>query len=173
LGAARRKPVDASQSEASAGSTSLRLFRYESEMKIALGSDHAGYRYKEKIKELLPSLGHEVVDFGTDSEEPVDYPKFIRPAAEAVARGECDRGIVLGGSGNGEAIAANKVRGIRCALCWNEDTARLSRQHNDANVLSLGERMISEEMALQIVRIWLSTDFEGGRHARRIAQLEP
>ena len=149
------------------------LFRYESEMKIALGSDHAGYRYKEKIKELLPSLGHEVVDFGTDSEEPVDYPKFIRPAAEAVARGECDRGIVLGGSGNGEAIAANKVRGIRCALCWNEDTARLSRQHNDANVLSLGERMISEEMALQIVRIWLSTDFEGGRHAQRIAQLEP
>ncbi len=142
-------------------------------MKIALGSDHAGYRYKEKIKELLPSLGHEVVDFGTDSEEAVDYPKFIRPAAEAVARGECDRGIVLGGSGNGEAIAANKVRGIRCALCWNEETARLSRQHNDANVLSLGERMISEEMALAIVRIWLSTDFEGGRHARRIAQLEP
>ncbi|HEY2802170.1 MAG TPA: ribose-5-phosphate isomerase [Chthoniobacterales bacterium] len=141
-------------------------------MKIALGSDHAGFRYKEKIKELLPSLGHEVVDFGTDSTEPVDYPKFIRPAAEAVARGECDRGIVLGGSGNGEAIAANKVRGVRCALCWNEDTARLSRQHNDANVLSLGERMISEEMALQIVRIWLSTDFEGGRHANRIAQLE-
>lgn len=141
-------------------------------MKIALGSDHAGYRYKEKIKELLPSLGHEVVDFGTDSTEPVDYPKFIRPAAEAVARGECDRGIVLGGSGNGEAIAANKVRGVRCALCWNDETARLSRQHNDSNVLSLGERMISEEMALQIVRIWLSTDFEGGRHANRIAQLE-
>ncbi|MGH7935965.1 MAG: ribose-5-phosphate isomerase [Chthoniobacterales bacterium] len=141
-------------------------------MKIALGSDHAGYRYKEKIKEFLPSLGHEVVDFGTDSTEPVDYPKFIRPAAEAVARGECDRGIVLGGSGNGEAIAANKVRGVRCALCWNDETARLSRQHNDANVLSLGERMISEEMALQIVRIWLSTDFEGGRHANRIAQLE-
>lgn len=141
-------------------------------MKIALGSDHAGYRYKEKIKELLPSLGHEVVDFGTDSTEPVDYPKFIRPAAEAVARGECDRGIVLGGSGNGEAIAANKVRGVRCALCWNDETARLSRQHNDSNVLSLGERMISEEMALQIVRIWLSTDFEGGRHANRIAELE-
>ncbi|HEX3816859.1 MAG TPA: ribose 5-phosphate isomerase B [Chthoniobacterales bacterium] len=142
-------------------------------MKIALGSDHAGYRYKEKIKALLPSLGHEPVDFGTDSTEPVDYPKFIRPAAEAVARGECDRGIVLGGSGNGEAIAANKVRGVRCALCWNEETARLSRKHNDANVLSLGERMISEEMALQIVRVWLSTDFEGGRHVSRIAQLEP
>ena len=142
-------------------------------MKIALGSDHAGFVYKEKIKEMLPSLGHEVVDFGTDSTESVDYPKFIRPAAEAVARGECDRAIVLGGSGNGEAISANKIRGIRCALCWNEDTARLSRQHNDANCLSLGERMLTEEMALKIVRIWLSTDFEGGRHAARIAQLEP
>jgi ribose 5-phosphate isomerase B len=142
-------------------------------MKIALGSDHAGFCYKEKIKEFLPSLGHEPVDFGTDSTEPVDYPKFIRPAAEAVARGECDRGIVLGGSGNGEAISANKIHGIRCALCWNEETARLSRQHNDANVLSLGERMITEEMALKIVRVWLTTDFEGGRHAKRIAQLEP
>ena len=142
-------------------------------MKIALGSDHAGFRYKEKIKQLLLSLGHEVEDFGTTSEAPVDYPKFIRPAAEAVARGECERGIVLGGSGNGEAMVANKVRGIRCALCWNEESARLSRQHNDANVLSLGERMISEELALQIVRVWLSTDFEGGRHVARIAQIEP
>ena len=141
-------------------------------MRIALGSDHAGFRYKEKIKQLLMSLGHEVVDFGTDSEASVDYPKFIRPAAEAVARGECERGIVLGGSGNGEAMAANKVRGIRCALCWNEETARLSRQHNDANVLSLGERVLTEEMALRIVRIWLTTDFEGGRHAARIAQLD-
>jgi len=141
-------------------------------MKIALGSDHAGFRYKEKIKQLLISLGHEVEDFGTTSEEPVDYPKFIRPAAEAVARGACDRGIVLGGSGNGEAMAANKVPGIRCALCWNEATARLSRQHNDANVLSLGERVISEEMALTIVRIWLATDFENGRHTARIAMLE-
>ena len=141
-------------------------------MKIALGTDHAGYRYKEKVKQLLTSLGHEVVDFGTNSEEPVDYPKFIRPAAEAVAAGECERGIVFGGSGNGEAMAANKVRGVRCALCWNEETARLSRQHNDANVLSLGERVISEDMALTIVKIWLTTGFEGGRHARRIAQLE-
>ena len=141
-------------------------------MKIALGSDHAGFRYKEKIKQLLVSLGHEVEDFGTDSEESVDYPKFIRPAAEAVARGECERGIVLGGSGNGEAMAANKVRGVRCALCWNEETARLSRQHNDANVLSLGERVITEEMALQIVRVWLTTDFEGGRHSARIAMLD-
>jgi ribose 5-phosphate isomerase B len=142
-------------------------------MKIALGSDHAGFRYKEKIKEFLISLGHEVRDFGTSSEAPVDYPKFIRPAAEAVARGECDRGVVLGGSGNGEAMAANKVRGIRCALCWNEETARLSRQHNDANVLSLGERMIPENLALRIVSVWLTTDFEGGRHVARIAQIEP
>jgi ribose 5-phosphate isomerase B len=140
-------------------------------MRIALGSDHAGFRYKEKIKGLLKSLGHEPEDFGTTSEQPVDYPKFIRPAAEAVARGECERGIVLGGSGNGEAMVANKVHGVRCALCWNEESARLSRQHNDANVLSLGERMISEDLALQIVRIWLSTDFDGGRHVARVAQL--
>jgi ribose 5-phosphate isomerase B len=142
-------------------------------MKISLGTDHAGFRYKEKIKGLLASLGHEVKDFGTWSEEPVDYPQFIRPAAEAVARGECDRGIVFGGSGNGEAMAANKVRGVRCALCWNEESARLSRQHNDANVLSLGQRLIAEELALEIVRIWLATPFEGGRHAKRIAELEP
>jgi ribose 5-phosphate isomerase B len=141
-------------------------------MRISLGTDHAGFRYKEKIKELLGSLGHEVKDFGTWSEEPVDYPLFIRPAAQAVANGECDRGIVFGGSGNGEAMAANKVRGVRCALCWNEESAKLSRQHNDANVLSLGERMIPEELALEIVRIWLTTPFEGGRHAKRIAQLE-
>jgi len=142
-------------------------------MKISLGTDHAGFRYKEKVKALLDQLGHEVVDFGTSSEDPVDYPLFIRPAAEAVAQGECDRGIVFGGSGNGEAMAANKVRGVRCALCWNEETARLSRQHNDANVLSLGQRMIPEETALAIVRTWLVTDFEGGRHAKRIAELEP
>jgi ribose 5-phosphate isomerase B len=141
-------------------------------MKISLGTDHAGFRYKEKVKELLASLGHEVKDFGTWSEDPVDYPLFIRAAAEAVARGECDRGIVFGGSGNGEAMAANKVRGVRCALCWNEESARLSRLHNDANVLSLGERLILEPLALEIVRIWLTTPFEGGRHAQRIAQLE-
>jgi ribose 5-phosphate isomerase B len=140
-------------------------------MKIALGTDHAGFRYKEKVKDLLTSLGHEVKDFGTFSEESVDYPLFIRPAAEAVARGECDRAIVFGGSGNGEAMTANKVHGVRCALCWNEEVARLSRQHNDANVLSLGERVIAEEMALKIVRVWLETAFEGGRHERRIAML--
>jgi len=140
-------------------------------MKISLGTDHAGFRYKEKVKELLGALGHEVKDFGTFSEEPVDYPIFIPPAAEAVVRGECDRGIVFGGSGNGEAMAANKVRGARCALCWNEESARLSRQHNDANVLSIGQRMIPEELALRIVRVWLETAFEGGRHERRVAQL--
>jgi ribose 5-phosphate isomerase B len=142
-------------------------------MRIALGTDHAGFQLKESVKKLLVSLGHEPVDFGTLSTEPVDYPKFVRPAAEAVARGECERGIVFGGSGNGEAICANKVRGVRCALCWNEEVSRLSRQHNDANVLSLGERVIPEEMALAVVRVWLTTEFEGGRHALRIAQLEP
>ena len=140
-------------------------------MKISLGTDHAGFQYKEKVRELLGILGHEVKDFGTFNEEPVDYPVFIRPAAEAAARGECDRAIVFGGSGNGEAMAANKVRGARCALCWNEETARLSRQHNDANVLSIGQRVIPEELALQIVRVWLETPFEGGRHEKRVEQL--
>ena len=141
-------------------------------MNIALGSDHAGFEYKEKIKILLAGLGHEVQDFGTFSAQPVDYPLFIRPAAEAVARGECERGIVLGGSGNGEAIVANKVRGIRCALCWSLESARLAREHNDSNVLSLGQRMLPEELALEIVKVWLVTPFAGGRHARRIAQIE-
>jgi ribose 5-phosphate isomerase B len=141
-------------------------------MKIAISSDHAGFEYKEKIRALLVGLGHEVKDFGTFSNAPVDYPLFIRPAAEAVARGEFDRGIVLGGSGNGEAIVANKVHGIRCALCWNVETARLAREHNDSNVVSLGQRMIPEELALEIVRVWLATPFAGGRHAHRIALIE-
>ena len=145
-------------------------------MKIALGCDHAGFAYKETIKARLLELGHEVKDCGTFSTDMVDYPVYVRPAAEAVARGECARGIVLGGSGNGEAMVANKVRGVRCALCWNEATAKACREHNDANVLSLGERMITLEMALTIVRIFLETPFEpgagGGRHARRIAMIE-
>lgn len=140
-------------------------------MKIALGTDHAGFRYKESVKKFLEDLGHEVKDCGTFSEEPVDYPVFIPPAAQAVVRGECDRAIVFGGSGNGEAMAANKVHGARCALCWNEETARLSRQHNDANVLSIGQRMIPEDLALKIVRVWLETAFEGGRHQKRVEQL--
>ena len=137
-------------------------------MKIAIGSDHAGFAYKEKIRALLATLGHEVRDFGTYSTAPCDYPLFIRPVAEAVARGEFERGIILGGSGNGEAITANRVRGVRCGLCWNLETARLNRQHNDGNVLSLGERMIPLELALDIVRVWLATPFEGGRHQKRI-----
>jgi len=141
-------------------------------MKIAIGSDHAGFRYKEKIKEFLQQRAHEVIDFGTFSEEPVDYPLFIRPVAEAVARGEAERGIVLGGSGNGEAMAANRIKKVRCALCWNEEVARLARAHNDSNVLSLGERLIAEETALEIVRVWLETPFDGGRHVRRIQLLD-
>jgi ribose 5-phosphate isomerase B len=141
-------------------------------MKIVIGSDHAGYAYKEKIKEYLRRLGHEAEDFGTHSEDPADYPLFIRPVAEAVARGDFERGIVLGGSGNGEAMVANRVRGVRCALCWNAESARLGRAHNDANMISLGQRLISESDALEIVRIWLETPFEGGRHERRIAMID-
>lgn len=142
-------------------------------MRIVLASDHAGFRYKTTLSTHLSSAGHEVVDFGTDSEEPVDYPDFVRPAAEAVARGECDRGIVLGGSGNGEAIAANRVRGVRCAVCWNEESARLAAAHNDANLISLGQRMVSEEQALVIVDTWLTTPFESGRHFARLRKLDP
>jgi ribose 5-phosphate isomerase B len=141
-------------------------------MKIAIGSDHAGFRYKERLKEFLASLGHEVTDLGTHSEDPVDYPLFIRPVAEGVARGLYERGVVLGGSGNGEAMVANRVRGVRCALCWNDETARLSRQHNNSNVISLGERMVSIEIALELVRIWLETPFEGGRHQHRIELID-
>ena len=140
-------------------------------MKIAIGSDHAGFAYKGEIIKLLESLGHQVQDFGTHSTESVDYPLFIRPVAEAVAAGTCERGIVLGGSGNGEAIVANRVRGVRCALCWSEESARLGRAHNDANVLSLGERMVPLDLALAIVRIGLDTPFDGGGHARRIAEI--
>src|SRR5437763_3629067 len=141
-------------------------------MKIAIGSDHAGFRYKERIKQYLATLGHEVIDFGTDSEEPVDYPLFIRPVALAVAAAEVERGVVLGGSGNGEAMAANRVKGVRCALCWNIESARLARQHNDANLLSLGERVLSLEMALEVVRVWLETPFEGGRHQGRLEMMD-
>jgi ribose 5-phosphate isomerase B len=120
----------------------------------------------------LAEYGHEVKDFGTFSTEPVDYPDFVRPAAVAVANGECERAIVLGGSGNGEAMVANRIRGVRCALCWNEETARLGRAHNDANALSLGARMIPIDLALRIVEIWLDTPFEGGRHIARIQKID-
>src|SRR3984957_16439374 len=139
-------------------------------MKIAIGSDHAGFQYKERIREFLAKLGHDVRDMGTYSDAAVDYPLFIRPVAEAVARGEYERGIVLGGSGNGEAMVANRVKGVRCALCWNLDSARLGRQHNNANVISIGQRMMPPEMALDIVKTWLDTPFEGGRHQRRIEE---
>ena len=120
----------------------------------------------------LRTAGYEVVDYGTDSSESVDYPDYIRPAAEAVARGDCERGIVLGGSGNGEAMVANRVTGVRCALCWNVESARLGRGHNDANMVSLGQRMMTEETARAIVEAWLEEPFDGGRHARRIGKID-
>lgn len=141
-------------------------------MNIAIASDHAGYRYKCVLVQHLRAKGHEVVDFGTDSTDSVDYPDFIAKAAKAVAEGTCERGIVLGGSGNGEAMAANRFRRVRCALCWNEETARLSRQHNDANMISIGERMLPEPLVLAIVEVWLTTPFEGGRHVARIQKLD-
>jgi ribose 5-phosphate isomerase B len=139
---------------------------------IAIGSDHAGFAYKEKIKDALLAAGHTVRDFGTYSDASCDYPDFIRPVAEAVARGEFERGIVLGGSGNGEAIVANRVKGVRCGLCWNEQVAIWNRSHNDGNVLSLGQRTVSEEEALKIVDTWLATEFEGGRHLPRIRKID-
>jgi ribose 5-phosphate isomerase B len=120
----------------------------------------------------LTALGHEVKDFGTDSEVSVDYPLYCRPVALAVASGDAERGIVLGGSGNGEAMVANRVRGVRAALCWSVETAELGRRHNNANVLSVGERMVSEELAMQILETWLNTPFDGGRHLRRIEEID-
>jgi ribose 5-phosphate isomerase B len=139
---------------------------------IAIGSDHAGFQYKEALKTCLLGEGHTVRDFGTYSPEACDYPDFIRPVAEAVARGEYERGIVLGGSGNGEAIVANRVKGVRCGLCWNEQVAVWNRSHNDANVLSLGQRTISQEEAIKIAKVWLATEFEGGRHLLRIKKID-
>jgi ribose 5-phosphate isomerase B len=141
-------------------------------MKIAIGSDHAGFRYKEILKQALVARGHEVTDFGTGSEEAVDYPLFIRPVAEAVARGEFDRGIVLGGSGNGEAIVANRVRGVRCIVAYSVESSRVGRAHNDSNVLAIGQRYIPEAELLPILDAWLQTPFEGGRHKRRIDMID-
>tara|TARA_B100000989_G_C19424006_1_gene419890 strand:+ start:376 stop:840 length:465 start_codon:yes stop_codon:yes gene_type:complete len=139
---------------------------------VALGTDHAGFGYKEEIKSFLHKGHYQTKDFGTFSEDSVDYPSFVKPAAQAVADGLCDLGIVLGGSGNGEAIAANKVKGVRCALCWSTETARLAKEHNNANVIALGQRQMSLELALQIVKAWLDAKFEGGRHLKRIKMLE-
>jgi len=140
-------------------------------MKISLGSDHAGYPYKEALVEMLRSQGYQVIDCGTHSTDSTDYPLWCIPAAEKVAGGEADMGIVIGGSGNGEAIAANKVKGIRCAIAWSDETAQLASQHNNANVLSIGARMVSLETAKRLVDLWLSTPFEGGRHVKRIEEL--
>ena len=142
-------------------------------MRIALASDHAGFRYKEIVARHLREQGHDVVDFGTHSEHPVDYPDMVIPAARAVAQGQCDRGVVFGGSGNGEAIAANRQRGVRCAVVWSEDTARLARSHNNANMISIGQRLLSEQQVLIFVDLWLSTPFDGGRHQVRIDKLDP
>jgi ribose 5-phosphate isomerase B len=140
-------------------------------MRIAIGSDHAGFPLKQHLVERLTGDGHEIIDEGTDSEESVDYPPICAAVGRAVVEGRADRGIVLGGSGQGEQIAANKVRGVRAALCNDLFTARLSREHNDANVLSMGGRIVAFGLADEIVALWLATEFEGGRHARRLAQL--
>ena len=141
-------------------------------MKIAIGADHAGFDEKEKVRSLLDRIGVEYKDMGTDSAASVDYPDFARKVGEAVAGGEYDRGILVCGSGTGMAIAANKVPGIRAAVAWNEEIARLSREHNDANVLALAARFIPDEEQEKIVKTWLSTAFEGGRHERRVEKIE-
>jgi ribose 5-phosphate isomerase B len=140
-------------------------------MRVAIGSDHAGFALKAHLIETLISLGHDVDDMGTNSEEPVDYPPICATVARAVAKGEADRGIVLGGSGQGEQMTANKIRGVRAALCNDLYTARMSREHNDANVLSIGARIVAAQLADEILTLWLTTPFEGGRHERRIAEI--
>jgi ribose 5-phosphate isomerase B len=139
--------------------------------RIALGADHAGYEDKEKIKQTLDDLGVEYTDMGTVSPDSVDYPDFAKHVAEAVSKGEYDQGLLVCGSGTGMAIAANKVRGVRAAVAWNEDIARLAREHNDANVLSLAARFNTPEDLDRIVRAWFAADFDGGRHARRVEKI--
>jgi len=141
-------------------------------LNISVGTDHAGFPLKAPIIEFLKSRGHTVLDFGCDSDEACDYPDFIRPAAEAVASGKADCGIVLGGSGNGEAIVANKVKGVRCGLCWDEWSAEMTKIHNNANCIAIGARPVPEGLALKIVALWLDGQFEGGRHARRVEKIE-
>jgi ribose 5-phosphate isomerase B len=140
-------------------------------VRIAIGADHAGFALKEHLKQTLTRLGHAVADYGTDSEAAVDYPPICLAVGRAVATRAADRGIVLGGSGQGEQIAANKVAGVRAALCNDLYTARLSRQHNDANVLSMGGRIVAFGLADEILTLWLDTAFEGGRHQRRVDQI--
>jgi ribose 5-phosphate isomerase B len=140
-------------------------------VRIAIASDHAGYRLKETLKDFLEADGHQVQDFGTHSEEPVDYPDLVAAAARAVADGRAERAVVLGGSGQGEQITANKVRGIRAALCNELYTARMSRSHNDANVAAMGGRIVAAELAREILTVWLRTPFDGGRHAGRVERI--
>jgi ribose 5-phosphate isomerase B len=141
-------------------------------MKIAIAADHAGVEVKALLARHLLNLGHEVVDFGVSSTEPVDYPDVVHPAAAAVATGRCERGIVIGGSGNGEAMAANRHRGVRCGVCWTEESARLARAHNDANMIALGARLLAEDLVVRLVDRFLATPFEGGRHVARIRKLD-
>jgi ribose 5-phosphate isomerase B len=140
-------------------------------VRVAIGADHAGFLLKEHLRRTLERLGHAVDDHGTDSEAPVDYPAICIAVGRTVAEGRADRGIVVGGSGQGEQIAANKVAGVRAALCNDVYTARLSRQHNDANVLSMGGRIVASGLADEILALWLETAFEGGRHQRRLDQI--
>ena len=140
-------------------------------MRIAIGADHAGVLLKQRLVSTLEQLGHTVLDHGTDSEKPIDYPPICAAVGRIVAAGAADRGIVLGGSGQGEQIAANKIAGVRAALCNDLYTARMSRLHNDANVLSIGARIVASPLADEIVRLWLETPFEGGRHQRRLDQI--
>lgn len=140
-------------------------------MRIAIGSDHAGFPLKQHVIEVLEGQGHEILDLGTTSTESVDYPAFCAATARAVARGDAEVGMVMGGSGQGEQLAANKVRGVRAALCNELYTARLARAHNDANVLSMGARVVGEGLADEIVALFLGTPFDGGRHQRRVDQL--
>ncbi len=141
-------------------------------MQIAIASDHAGYRLKCFLSAHLSEHGYTMVDFGTHSGEPVDYPDFIRPAAASIAFDECPRGIALGGSGNGEAMVANRIKGVRCAVCWNEESARLASAHNHANMIAIGARLVEQEKAAEIVDVWLDTEFDAGRHARRISKID-
>ncbi|MEO8424031.1 MAG: ribose 5-phosphate isomerase B [Actinomycetota bacterium] len=140
-------------------------------MRIAMGADHAGFSLKEELKVFLEAEGHQVIDVGTDSTDPVDYPAFCAAAARAVVDGRADRGIVFGGSGQGEQMVANKIDGIRASLCHDLYSARLAREHNDANVLGIGARVIAPAYAKEVVRLWLETPFEGGRHEARIEQI--
>jgi ribose 5-phosphate isomerase B len=140
-------------------------------VRVAVGADHAGFSLKGDLIHHLKELGHEVEDLGTDSEAPADYPPICAAVARTVRDGRADRGVVLGGSGQGEQIAANKVRGTRAALCNDLYTARMARRHNDANVLAMGARIVAPALARQILEVWLDTEFEGGRHQRRIEQI--